>query len=516
MKKTIFILLLAGIAGLALAKQKPNILFIAVDDLKPMLGCYGDPDVLTPNIDKLAKRGTVFLNNACQQTICAPSRASLMTGTYPDTTKVFDLKTQMRKANAETLTLPEYLRKHGYETTGTGKIYDPRSVDKKFDAASWSIPFQQYPPWDYVPEGSPKPYKGFHTPEIKKDAKKFAAYVKKHGLVNKQSKAYAEALLKFPMAKPAVECMDVPDAAYQDGMFALYAVDQMEELAAARKKGGKPFFLGVGFAKPHLPFVAPKKYWDLYDRSEIKLAPFQQRPEGAPEFAYQDSQELRNGYTGIPKGPIPAAMQLEMIHGYRACVSYIDAQVGKVLDKLEALGLADDTIVVFWGDHGFHLGDHGMFCKHTNYEQAVRAPLIIAAPGQKAKGTASESPSEFIDIFPTLCDLLDLPIPERLEGLSLVPVLENPIAGVREAALEQYPRDKKMGYSLRDKRYRYIKWIDVKYYAGDRAGPMVAVELYDLEKDPDETINQAANPEYGKVVARFEQIFKQRGVAQAK
>ncbi|MCM2374753.1 sulfatase-like hydrolase/transferase [Rhodopirellula sp. ICT_H3.1] len=459
----------------ASAGEKPNVLFIAVDDLKPMLGCYGDTDVLTPNIDSLAQRGTVFLNASCQQSVCAPSRASLMTGTYADTTKVYDLKTQMRKANPHTLTLPEYLRRHGYETTGTGKIYDPRSVDKSFDAPSWTQPFLQHAPREYSPKGIKRPVSGYQDPEVQRQVKAFNAWLKVNGITEQDKEAYAAAREKFPLSKPTVECLDLPDEAYDDGIFAICAMDQMKKLA----EGDKPFFLAVGMAKPHLPFVAPKKYWDLYDRSKIELAPFQHAPANAPDFAGQPSWELRH-YSGVPASPtpIPQEMQRELIHGYRACVSYIDAQIGKVLDQLDELGLADNTIVVLWGDHGWHLGDHGMFCKHTNYEQAVRSPLIIAAPRQKATGVKTDSPSEFVDIFPTLCELVGLPVPESVEGLSLQPILDDPDAMVHEAALEQYPRNpNKMGYTLRDKRYRYIKWIEMDYYGGERSGPMVANEL---------------------------------------
>ncbi len=492
--------------------EHPNVLFIAVDDLKPMLGCFGDKNILTPNIDKLAEGGTVFLNNSCQQSVCGPSRASIMTGTYPDTTRVFDLKTKMRDINPDVLTIPQYFKQEGYTVIGTGKVYDPRCVDKQFDEPSWSEPFRQGPPDEFFAEGYA--IKGhYHSPAVQAENRAFEAYLKKHDIKKSDRKAYAEAIAKFPQSKPITECMDLPDDAYKDGATANSAIEQMERLA----KGGKPFFLAVGFSKPHLPFVAPKKYWDLYDRSKIELAPFQEMPKGAPSYAFQDLWELRSGYSGIAPGPLPPEQQREMIHGYRAATSYTDAQIGKVLDKLRELGLEKDTIIVLWGDHGWHLGDHGMFCKHTNYEQAVRAPLIFVVPGQKAKGTQTESPTEFVDVFPTLCQLAGLPIPKSCEGKSLVPILENPKASVREAALEQFPRDKnKMGYTLRDKRYRYVKWVQLDYYGGERTGPTVATELYDYEKDPLETVNLADNPEYAKVVAKFEQLFKERGIAQEK
>jgi len=512
MKKLLMAGLIVGAGISGFAEMRPNILFIAVDDLKPMLGCFGDANVLSPNIDKLAEGGMVFLNNSCQQSVCGPSRASLMTGCYPDTTKIYDLKTRMRDMNPEILTIPQYFRQQGYETTGTGKIYDPRCVDNQFDKPSWSQPHRQYPPDVFFAEGYA--IKGhYHNPEILAENKAFKAYLKKHGIKKSDKKAYAEAFAKFPLLKPITECMDLPDDAYKDGAVANSAIEQMERLA----KGDKPFFLAVGFSKPHLPFVAPRKYWDLYDRSKIKLAPFQKMPAGAPEYAFQDLWELRSGYSQIAPGPMPKKQQLEMIHGYRACVSYTDAQIGRVLARLKELGLDKNTIVVLWGDHGWHLGDHGMFCKHTNYEQAVRAPLIFAAPGLKAKGEKTLAPTEFVDIFPTLCDLAGLPIPGSVEGKSLVPILGNPEAKVREAALEQFPRgNDKMGYTLRDKRYRYVKWVKMDYYGGERTGPTVATELYDYEKDPLETVNLANNPEYKKVVEKFERLFKERGIAQEK
>ena len=496
--------------GNAVPFDTPNILMIAVDDLKPMLGCYGEEEMLTPHLDQLAKRGTVFLNNACQQSVCAPSRVSLMTGTYPDTTKVYDLKTQMREANPQTLTLPEYLITQGYETTGTGKIYDPRSVDKQYDAASWSQPFRQYEVGLFFAEEHRKPKGGYHDPEVEKQSRAMKAYLKKNHIEPSQRKAYQDLLQRFPMAKPLTECLDLPDDAYDDGAFSKSAIQQMETLA----NGDKPFFLAVGFKKPHLPFVAPKKYWDLYDRSTIQRAEFQQMPQDAPIFAFQDSWEIRGSYSNVKLGAIPVEQQREMIHGYRACVSYIDAQVGLVLGKLKELGLEENTIIVFWGDHGFHLGDHGMFCKHSNYEQAVRSPLIFSAPGQKAKGVTTESPSEFVDIFPTLCELASIPIPARVEGSSLVPILDNPNAIVRESAMEQYPRNDMMGYTLRDKRYRYVKWVENQYKQGRLHGATVATELYDYQTDPLETVNQAANPEYKAVIEKFEAQFRERGVAQ--
>ena len=501
--------LLAPVLGAARAKY--NVLMIPVDDLKPLLGCYGNKDILTPNIDRLAARGTVFLNNACQQAVCGPTRASLMTGMYPDHTGVWDLKTRMRDVNPDILSMPQYFIQNGYETTGLGKTYDTRCVDKKRDAPSWSIPYGSER-FEYNP-ATPKPVRGYLRPETQEAQKRGRAAIKGKKFRSGSARNRAIAKVAGEMAAPATECMDVPDDAYGDGALAAAGCRQLEKLAA----GSKPFFLSVGFHKPHLPFVAPKRYWDLYDRDKIALAPFQEHSKNAVEIAYHTSGELRS-YSNMPDtGDFPTEQQAELIHGYRACVSYVDAQIGKLLDKLDALGLTDKTVVCLWGDHGWHLGDHAMWCKHSNFEQAVRAPLIVAAPGQPV-GRKTDAPTAFVDVFPTLCDLAGLSVPKHLPGKSLVPLIADPSGSVREASLSQYPRridgQPVMGYTLRDRRYRYVKWLQMNFRAGERKGLLVGHELYDYETDPHETVNQADNPEFTAVVARFEGIFKEMGVAQ--
>ena len=501
---------LAGAGGLPAARTnalaRPNVLFIAVDDLKPMLNCYGFAQIESPNVDRLAERGMTFLNNSCQQALCGPSRASLMTGCYPDTTEIYEFNRKMRDRKPDILTIPQYFRRMGYATTGVGKVYDPRCVGPKSDAPSWSEPFDEMPPDRFFAGGRRPPVaETYWSPETRAARARFDACLKEGA-----TRDWAT-LRRFPKAIPVSECLDLPDDAYLDGAIANAAVERLDRLAG----GDKPFFLAVGFKKPHLPFVAPKKYWDRYDRAALDLAPFQEMPKGAPAYAFQDSWELRSCYSGIPEGRLPEAMQRELIHGYYACVSYVDAQIGKVLDRLKALGLERNTIVVLWGDHGWHLGDHGMWCKHSNYEQAVRSPLIVSAPGMKTADEKSDSPTEFVDLFPTLCELAGLPVPAGPEGRSLVPILDDPSAKVREAAMEQFPRDNdKMGYTLRDERYRYVKWVKMDYWNGERTGPTVAVELYDYEKDPLETVNLADRPEYKAVIDRFERLFRRRGVAQ--
>lgn len=494
----------------AQVRPKRNILMIPVDDLKPLLGCYGHPEMLTPNIDRLATRGTVFLNNACQQAVCGPTRASLMTGMYPDHTGVWDLATRMRDVNPDILALPQYLIQQGYETTGIGKTYDPRCVEK-LDEPSWSIRYASEP-LVFHPD-APRPSQGYQHPKTKEAIEAGREAIKGRTFTSGSARNRALAEAAGEWAAPATECMDLPDDAYPDGALAAAGCNLLDKLAA----GGKPFFLSVGFLKPHLPFVAPKRYWDLYDPGKIAIHAFQEKARNGVEIAYHDSGELRS-YSDIPiRGDFPPEMQIRLLHGYRACVSYIDAQVGRLLDKLAALGLAESTVVCLWGDHGWHLGDHAMWCKHSNFEQAVRAPLIIASPDLPG-GRKSNSPTEFVDVFPTLCALAGVEIPGHLQGKSLVPVMEDPAAKVRAASLAQYPRGidglPVMGYTLRDERYRYVKWLQMNYRAGQRQGLLVGRELYDYETDPHETVNQAENPEFAAVVARFEEVFADLGVAQ--
>ena len=490
--------LIALPAVLHAADRKPNILFIAIDDLKPVLGCYGITLIKTPNIDRLAKMGTVFMSNYCQQAVCGPTRASIMTGKRPDYTQVWDLKTKMRDINPDILSLPQHLISQGYSTQGIGKIYDSRCVDKKMDEPSWSVPFYNY----------------FKSPETKELAIKFKKEGQEKGLKDKELDDFVSKSIK-----PAVECVDVPDNAYNDGANALRALEILEKL----KSDTKPFFFAVGFSKPHLPFVAPKKYWDLYKREDMPVAAFQEKPKNSVDPAFHNSGEIR-AYTDIPPLlsftdqkdfglTLPIDKQKELIHGYYAAVSYTDAQVGKLLDKLDALGLTKNTIIILWGDHGWHLGDHNLWCKHTNFEQATRTPMIIAAPGIAPSTT--DASSEFVDIFPTLCDLAGVTIPETLDGKSLMPLMNKSAKSVKEYSISQYPRSgnsteterqgyassKVMGYSLRDKRYRYTIWMNNNFRSTQAFNPdfIVGTELYDYDKDPNETNNVVDEKEYKSV-----------------
>jgi arylsulfatase A-like enzyme len=465
------------------AAPKQNVLFIAVDDLKPTLEPYGST-VPTPAIKRLAARGTTFLNAHCQQAVCAPSRASIMTGKYPDFTKVWDLKTKMRDINPEILTLGQHFKANGYSVIGMGKIFDSRSVDSGGDRLSWSEPHVRS--WQAPHNRVVGPQNGHY---LGADIKALTAQANAEA-----GKELAWGPLNQWLFKnggwPAVESADVPDDAYHDGAVAKLASQTIARLA----KKEEPFFLAVGFKRPHLPFTAPKKYWDRFDRDAIELAPYQQPAEGAPKYALHRSEELRT-YNGVPQsGPLDPDTQRKLIHGYYACVSYIDALVGQLLDQLEAQGLTENTTVVLWGDHGWHLGDHGIWCKHTNYEQATRVPLIIAAPGGFEIKT--NMPAELTDVFPTLCGLSGIPIPGHLDGINLAPNIRGAKSRPRAVAMSQYPRGPLMGYALRDERYRYVVWFKTGGKGAQIGDPIDSVELYDYDKDPLETRNLAKDPAY--------------------
>jgi len=433
-----------------------NVLFLAVDDLKPALGCYGNEAVISPNIDALAASGIVFQNAHCQWPVCGPTRASLMTSLRPEAVGVLDLKTDMRAKNPNVLSLPQYFAQQGYATTGVGKIYDPRCVDSKKanDAMSWSLPFHGI----------------------------------KYGKVSEQDGHH------FARA-PEVE-----DGALVDGQIAVQGIDLMRGLA----EKGDPFFLAIGFKKPHLPFVAPKKYWDLYDRDKLKLSTHRGGIENGSGYCVHDSEELRS-YDGIPaSGAIPDELQLESLHGYYACISYVDTLVGRVLAELDELGLRENTVIVLWGDHGFHLSDHNMWGKHSPLEQAARSPLIFSAPGMKA-GIETNAPAEFVDIFPTLCELADVPVPEGLHGRSQLPVWIGEKERVRGGALCLFSKKGAHGYSYRTERYRYIEWIN-------KAGKTVASDLFDYETDPMETKSLVSDPAQAELVVELAKKMRDEAI----
>ncbi len=496
--KKIFLTFWAVLFAGTLFAQRKNVLFILVDDLKPLLGAYGDPYAVTPQIDRLAARGFLFEHAYAQQAVCAPSRASMLTGLRPDYTRVWDLKTRIRDRVPDVITLPQLFRENGYTTYGIGKVFDPRSVDHGHDRRSWSVPYvQPFHLMDY----EPLPKMGYYQlPAHVEKVRFYEAIAASRGLKGNAAKEFVR-----KNYKPSTERCDVPDEAYLDGALASEAVKKLELFS----KEGKPFVLMVGFKKPHLPFVAPERYWQLYDHKKIPLARFQRHAKGSPQIAYHNSPELRS-YSDIPEAfnemdVLDTEKQRELIHGYYACVSYIDAQIGKLLDQLEKTGLDKNTIVVLWGDHGWHLGDHGLWTKHTNFEQATRLPLIIASPGNEPGRT--EVPVESVDIFPTVCELAGLDVPEDVQGESLVPLMEGETRD-KDFAISQWPTRKGkggMGYSIRTVRYRLTEWYDTYRSTLPRQGSRpVAVELYDYQEDPLETKNLAHNKRYAQVLQEMQ------------
>lgn len=478
-------------AETAAKQDKYNVLFIAVDDLRPETGAYGNPVIKTPNLDALSKRGITFNRAYCQQAVCSPSRTSLLCGRRPDTTKVYDLQTHFRRNLPDVVTLPQQFKLNGYHVQGMGKIFHG-GLD---DPQSWSVPH-----WNPKAPGYGKPETLRALAEEAKQlrekhggpASKVLERDPKTGTVLKTTAP------KFRARGPAWEDPEVADNALQDGATADHAIETLRSF----KSQEKPFFLAVGFLKPHLPFVAPKKYFDFYNRADLKLASNPFPPKDCPDIALHTWGELR-AYRDIPsKGPLSDATALDLIHGYYAATSYTDAQIGRVVDELKNLGLDDKTIVIVWGDHGWQLGEHGLWCKHSNFEIAARVPMVLSVPGQKQPGARTDALVEFVDIYPTLCDLCGIPLPEGLEGVSLAPLLDDPNRPVKSAAFSQYPRGPAMGYSMRTDRYRYTEWQPKK------PGPPVAVELYDHQVDPQENVNLANLPEHKALVAKLSKQLK--------
>lgn len=466
-------------SGPATRPARPNVLLILVDDLRPSLGAYGDPLAQTPNLDRLAARGIRFDRAYCNQAVCSPSRINLLTGMRSTTSGVYDLSTGFRDRHPDAVTLPQRFRAHGYRAEALGKVFHVGhgSTD---DARSWSVPSWLESPIDYVLVESTG------------------------GQLTREEALFANWTDGDPWKQPrgaAWERAPVEDDAYADGRIAREAIRRLRA-AAGRDE---PFFLAVGFTKPHLPFCAPSAYWDRYDPAEFDLPQVTRPPDGAPPYAPKGARVEIGSYEPVPGGsdPLDDELTRTLIHGYYASISYMDAQVGRVIDELDHLGLAGDTIVVLWGDHGFHLGDHGTWTKHTNYELDTRIPLLIVAPGVSSPGTVNASFVETVDVYPTLVDLAGLPdrdVPQRLDGASLVPLLRDPQATVRDHAYHAYPRGRRLGRAIRTDRYRLVEWRVV----GEPAAT-ADYELYDYESGPVETRNLA--DDRPAVLARLKTIL---------
>ncbi len=481
--------------GAADEGRRPNVLFIAVDDLRPELGCYGNPEIRTPSFDRLARQGIVFRRAFCQAAACAPSRASLMTGMRPDSTRVWSLGEEFRNTIPDVVTMPQHFHEFGYHTVSMGKIFHNHMPDRiSFDEPDLR------PPEYMTPELIDRDPESFYHDE---GLKKELALMRQRRL-EKNPRAYAGG---WAYGR-AVEIADAPDEALYDGAQTTLAIETLERLA----RMDQPFFMALGYYRPHLPFVAPRKYWDLYDRDKLSPAPNPFLPKGAPGFAMNSQYELRGCYDlDWVKHParerLPEETARPLKHGYYASVSYVDACLGRLLDGLEAAGLADNTIVVVWGDHGWKLGEHGSFCKQTNYNIDTRVPLIVRAPGLQRQGETVDRLVELVDLYPTLCDMARIDIPAHMEGASFKPLMETPSRPWKTAVFSQYHQRPKvttdgkryMGYSMVTERYHLVEWRTWDN-AAKTAGELVARELYDNRDDPQENINLADTSKYAGLV----------------
>lgn len=459
--------LIPGMSVLA-QNKKPNVLFIAIDDMRPELACYSESQIVSPNIDRIASEGLVFNRAYCQVALCGPSRLSIMTGMHPDRLKNYGMsssnKIEWRDYRPGITSLPEQFRNHGYYAIGFGKVYDNRlGLDIGYS-------------WDSFTEGWKNKYISPRAQEILAQAEEDIA-----------------AGIEPDIIRPAVDYYDTPDESYTDGNNASLAVDFINNY-----NSDEPYFLAVGFNKPHLPFVAPKKYWDLYERENISLPESDIPPEGISDYMLSPYKEIESY---IIKSIIDEDKIRELRHGYYACVSYVDAQIGKIINALEEKGELENTIIILWGDHGFKLGEFGEWAKATNLESDARVPLMVRLPGMVGAGIKTNSPVELVDVLPTVCDAADIPVPDGAEGKSLLSVVCNPDNVIRDFALTQYRRSSKaMGYSIRTNEWRYTEWINTS------TNEILDEELYRIS---DESLLEERNVEddYPEEVTRLSAIL---------
>lgn len=442
--------------------KKPNVLFIAVDDLRPTLGAYGNKKVISPNIDELASKGIVFENAYASVPTCGASRASLLTGIRPTRERFKISYSRIDEDTPDATTLPKLFKEHGYQAISLGKItHRPADI-----ADHWSE------------KPIKPPFNAYHTKKNLDIQKKI-----KSGEIKGLFRAYP------------YESAEVEESKYFDGRVAELAVERLGQL----KNSDKPFFLAVGFSKPHLPFSVPKKYWDMYPEEKIVLPTNYFNPRYAPRQAISKFGELR-GYYGVPKkGPVSDEMALKLIHGYHAAVSFADAQVGKVLAALDENQLRENTIIVLWGDHGWQIGEHKIWNKHSNFKTGLHSPLIFSVPGKK-QNLRTSAVTEFVDIFPTLCDLVGLPKPKQLQGESVASLLDNPDKHSNTSAYGRWTG----GDTIFTERYAYTEWSQKE------SGKKVARMLFDHSKDPDENVNIAERKENEALIKKLAKMLEQK------
>ncbi|MCI4669202.1 MAG: sulfatase [Bacteroidia bacterium] len=471
--------------------SKPNVLFISIDDLRPSLGVYGDSIAISPHIDQLASEGITFRETFCQSAVCAPSRASLMTGLRPDSTRVWHLGDKFRELHPDILTMPQYFSRFGYHTVNLGKIFHNYMPD----SISWDEP-------------DLRPARYLRKDWLKRDGETF--YISE--AVNASQALKRDSLLKLKPIRyadgwntgPAWEAANVHDSMYYDGA----QTELAKRILSRLSKTNKPFYMGLGYFRPHLPFAVPKKYWDLYDPQMIPLPPNPELTKNAPIYSMNSMYELRH-YDGF--GHIAHPTQSQKIgedttrilrQGYYASVSYIDALLGDLMRHMKEIGIYENTIIVLWGDHGWKLGDHNSWGKMTNYNIDLKVPVIIRYPNQKNRGVHSYEITELVDLFPTICELADLDVPDYMQGRSMVPLMDKPDKKWKSAAFSQFHRRPKvsadgkryMGYSINTSTYHYIEWYAWNHKTGTR-GAFTGAELYDRLADPNETVNIASSKE---------------------
>lgn len=436
--------------------KKPNILFIIADDLRPQLNCYGESQMITPNIDRLAQMGVRFNRAYCQVPASGASRASLLSGIRPNETRFANAASYLQKDAPDALSMPQVFKGNNYRTISIGKVF--HHTDDHQNAWDYQVGFDHF---DYQDSISV-----LAAEQIKKTKNK-------------------DPLLVGPVS----EKPDVSDSAYCDGKNALFAARLIKEAAGNEK----PFFMSIGFVRPHLPFIAPEKYWNMYQRDKLKLADNPFAPQNCPKQALGNFAELRRMYLNIPKtGTLSDSLSLSLIHGYYASCSYMDAQLGIVLDTLESTGQMENTIIIFIGDHGWLLGEHGLWCKHANFHLALNAPMIIAAPGVRGN-KSTDAIVEFVDIFPTLCELTGVNKPQQLQGVDLKPVLKNSHTNVKKEAYSRYIG----GETVITKRFMYTEWFEPK------TENTIARMLYDFTSDKAENFNIAENEQYKNVTHKL-------------
>ena len=462
-KVSIFVLGIVSLPQTIISQEqtkKQNILFISIDDFRPKISSYGETKMITPNIDKLASEGLQFNNAYTNIAVCGASRASLMTGIRPSLNRFNDFSTRAQVDTPQAISLNQLFMDNGYETISYGKIYHH------------SDDFQQH--WSEKDKG-----------QIQSD---FQDPKSIERVNNAEKGEYGNKNLTY-------EYPDVDDYAYNDGKITQNAIHKLKVL----KEDDQPFFMAVGYVSPHLPFIQPKKYWDMYDHDSIQLADNSYQPENSPFIAIEaqhNSAELRKNYLDIPaQGKLDDDLARNLIHGYYASVSYMDALIGELIKELDDLGLRDNTTIILWSDHGYFLGEHGFWCKHSTFHEAVKIPFIMSSPGY-AKNQITDSFTELVDVYPTLCELANITPPTYIHGKSLTPVLKNPSIQLKDEIYTRY----KQGEAVIDANYSYTEFYRGKTYVGNM--------MYDMKNDLKQNIDISKTPANAKLVKMYSQKLK--------